>query len=68
MEPFLADLINNKKVPQIIRYIIVLVAVGFIIFIGIGTGLHSEILAGKILGFAIAIVFLVLGILLVIRI
>lgn len=32
MEPFLADLINNNKVPKIIRYLIVILICGFIIF------------------------------------
>ncbi len=31
MEPFIADLINNKKVPKVLRYILVLVLNLFII-------------------------------------
>lgn len=35
MEPFIADLINNSKVPKPIRYAIVKIISIFIIFIGI---------------------------------
>lgn len=68
MEPFLADLINNNKVPKIIRYLIVILICGFIIFLGVFVGINSELLWGKIFGFVLAIVSLILGIILLRRI
>lgn len=32
MEPFLADLINNNKVPKIIRYLIVILILDLLFF------------------------------------
>lgn len=68
MEPYLADLINNPKVPKIIRYIIVLIICGFIVFVGIATSLNSEMLWGKILGFLMVISILIVGIIMMRRI
>ncbi|MEE0060040.1 MAG: hypothetical protein UE295_04350 [Acutalibacteraceae bacterium] len=68
MEPFLADLINCSKVPKIIRYIIVMVVVGFIVGLGICCGFSSPMLWGRIFGFALAVVFLVAGIYMIVKI
>lgn len=65
MEAFLADLINSKRVPKIIRYSIVIIAVGFIIFLGIFAGITSEMLVGNIFGFALTVAGLVAGIYLI---
>lgn len=67
MEPFIADLINNK-VPKPIRYIIVILLVGFIMWVGICVGLHSEMLIGNILGLLIAGIIWLTGIYLLIEI
>ncbi len=62
MEPFLADLINCSKVPKIVRYLIVVLAVAFIVWVGIICVLNSPMLWGKIFGFALAVVFFIIGI------
>lgn len=33
MEPFLADLLTNKNIPKVIRYILLIVVIAFIEFI-----------------------------------
>ena len=68
MEPYIADLINNKKIPKIIRYIIVIIISGFIINIGIECGLHSKLLIGNILGYLVSFIFLLIGLYLLYKI
>lgn len=68
MEPFLADLINNPKVPKPIRYGIVIILNTFIIAIGILCFLKSPFLWGKVFGIILAIVFLGVGIYLCVKI
>ena len=68
MEPYIADLINNKKIPKIIRYIIVIIISGFIIYIGIECGLHSKLLIGNILGYLVSFIFLLIGLYLLYKI
>ena len=68
METYLADLINNDNVPKWIRYLLVIAAVAFIVFVGVSVGLNSEFLVGKIFGFLFAITFFVIGIYLCVRI
>ena len=60
MEPFLADFINNKKIPKLIRYIFVLLLCGFIIFLGLSIVINSELLSGKIFGIILSLVFLII--------
>ena len=60
MEPFIADLINNKKVPKVLRYILVLVLNLFIIFIGISLIILSSLIVGKIFGGFLSDIFIVL--------
>ena len=62
MEPFIAEFINNNKIPKIIRDIIVILICGSIITIGILCGLDSKIIIGNILGFTLAVLFTILGI------
>ena len=68
MEPYIADLINNPKVPKIIRYLIVVIVCAFIIYLGITTFIDSPFIWGKILGIILAIVFLIVGIYLCLKI
>lgn len=68
MESIIADLINNNKVPKPIRYIIVILLVGFIMWVGICVGLHSEMLIGTIFSFLIVGIILLAGIYLLIKI
>ena len=60
MEPFIADLINNKKMPKVLRYILVLVLCLFIIFIGISLIINSSLIVGQIFGGALSAIFIVL--------
>ena len=62
MEGFLADLVNSKRAPKIIRYLIVIITVVFIMLLGLFAGFTSEMLVGNIFGFALAVAGLVAGI------
>lgn len=62
METILADLINNAKVPKIIRYIIVSLVCLFIVFIGIMLAFKSPMVIGKVFGGALSILFLIVWI------
>ena len=57
MEPVIADLINNPKVPKWLRFIIVSVIGGLVIFLGIMLMLKSPMIIGRIFGGALATVF-----------
>ncbi len=50
MEPFLADLINNPKIPKVIRYAIVSVVCLFIFYVGMMCARESPMLIGKAFG------------------
>lgn len=68
MEPFLADLINNKNIPKVVRYILVVLLCTFIIVLGILISLKSELLFGKIFGVILTFIFLVMEVYLIIKI
>ena len=59
MEPFIAVLINNPKAPKWLRYVIVTLVCGFVIFLGVMLALKSPMLIGKIFGGALSVLFLV---------
>ncbi len=58
MEPFIADLINNPKATKWLRYVIVTIVCGFLIFLGVMLALKSPMLVGKIFGGALSAFFL----------
>lgn len=68
MEPFLADLINNKNIPKVVRYILVVLLCTFIIVLGVLLSLKSELLFGKIFGIILTFIFLVMEVYLIIKI
>lgn len=68
MEPFIADLINNPKIPKWLRSIIVTVVCGFVIFLGIMLALKSPMLVGKIFGGALSALFLAAAVYLFVKI
>ncbi len=68
MEPFIADLLKNPKVPKPIKYGIVIISNIFIIIVGISCAIHSPFLCGKIFGIILVIAFLGIGIYLCINI
>ena len=68
MEPYIADLINNSKIPKSIRFLIILILCSFIIFLGIILGLKSPFILGNVFGFLLALAFLVILIYLGIKI
>ena len=47
MEPVIADLINNPKVPKWLRFAIVTLVCGFVVFLGVMLTLKSPMLVGK---------------------
>lgn len=68
MEPFIADLINNPKVPKTIRYGIVTILCLFIFFVGVSCAINSPFMWGRIFGVLLAIVGLIIGIYLFVKI
>ena len=68
MESFIADLINNPKIPKWLRYIIVSVVCGFVIFLGVMLAVKSPMLIGKIFGGILAALFFTAAIYLFIKI
>lgn len=59
MEPFLADLINNPKIPKAIRYAIVAVVIAFVLYIGISVAIVSPMIIGKAFGVILCVLALV---------
>ena len=68
MEPFIADLINNPKVPKWLRYVIVTLVCGFVIFLGVMLALKSPMLVGKIFGGALSVLVLAAAVFLLAKI
>ena len=68
MDDLLELLLNSRRVPKIIKYILVVLIVGFIVWVGISVGLNSLMLWGKIFGFALAGVTFLAGIVWIIKI
>ena len=62
MEPFLADFINNPKIPKFIRYAIVFVLSLFILCIGISCAVGSPMIIGKVFGIVLCILTLMAAI------
>ena len=58
MEPVIVDLINNPKVPKWLRFAIVTLVCGFVVFLGVMLTLKSPMLVGKIFGAVLAVLFL----------
>jgi len=58
MEPFLADLINNPRVPKVIRYVLVSVVSLFILYLGIYCAVASPMVLGKLFGIILCILVL----------
>lgn len=59
MEPFIADLINNPKLPKAVRYAMVTILCLFIMFLGVSCTVSSPFVWGKIFGIILAAVFLI---------
>jgi len=59
MEPFLADLINNPKIPKVIRYALVSVVSLFILYLGINCTLVSPMVIGKVFGVVLSVLILI---------
>ena len=68
MEPLIADLINNPKIPKWLRYVIVSAVCGSVIFLGVMLILKSPVLAGKIFGGVLSALFLAVAVYLFIKI
>lgn len=68
MEPFIADLINNPKIPKWLRYGMVTLCCGFLIFLGVMLIGKSPLLVGKIFGGVLSVLFLAAAICLYVKI
>ncbi len=68
MEPYIADLLNNKKIPKVVRYLITILICGFVVFLGISCALNSEMLWGKIFGWCLTLLMVFVCIFLIIKI
>ena len=68
MEPFLADLINNPKVPKMVKYIAITFVVGFLEFIFIGVAINGVSKIAMPFGITLAIIFFIVYIYLIIKI
>lgn len=68
MNSLLAKLINNRRIPKIIRFIIVCIPVAFIEMVAINLAFKAEMLAGNIFGFVFAVIGLLIGISLIMQI
>ena len=62
LELVFEGLLNSRRVPKIIKYILIILLCGFVIWIGINVGLSSPMLWGKIFGFALAVAFFIIAI------
>ncbi len=58
MEPFLADFLNNPKIPKFIRYAIVAVLGLFILYVGISCAIGSPMIIGRVFGIVLCILTL----------
>ena len=68
MEPFIAGLINNSKVPKWLRFVVVTIACGLVIFLGVMLIIKSPMTAGKIFGGALIALFFAAAVYLFIKI
>jgi len=68
MEPFIADLINNPKIPKIIRILIITIVCLFIIILSISCTINSPFILGKIFGIILTITSLIIEVYLYIKI
>lgn len=68
MEFIIADLINNPKIPKWLRYVIVTVATGFVVFIGVMPIVKSPMMWGKIFGGVLVTLFVLNSIFLYVKI
>ena len=68
MEFIIADLINNPKIPKWLCYVIVTVATGFVIFIGVMPIVKRPMICGKIFGGVLAALFVLNSIFLYVKI
>lgn len=61
-------ILNSRRVPKIIKYIFIILVYGFLVGIGIVVAVNSEMLVGSIIGVAMAILFLLFGLRMLIKI
>lgn len=59
MEPYIADLINNPKVPKIIRYLIVSTLEIFLIGVFVMVGVKNDNIAFKAMFFILTVIIVI---------
>ncbi len=62
LEEVLSEVIGSRKVPKIIRYILLALVIGLLEFIFIAVAINSEMLIGSIICYVLAVAFVVLGV------
>lgn len=68
MEPYLADLINNNKIPKSIRYLLVSIPHLFLISMFILLSINSKNIAGSILFILLTVLFIVTYVFLILKV
>lgn len=68
MEVFFADLIRDSKVPRWLRYILVVIACGFVMFLGVMLMWKSPMTVGRVFGGILAVLFLAAAVFLCVQI
>ena len=61
MEIILSALINDSKAPKWLRYLLVVVVCGLVIFLGVMLALKSPVPAGRVFGALLAALFAAAG-------
>ena len=61
LELLFNGLLNSRRVPKIVIYILIIILFGLLVGVSIFIGVISEMLVGKIICFALAFLFLLLG-------
>lgn len=58
----LSEVLGSRKVPKIIRYILLALVIGFLEFVFIAVAINSDMLIGSIICVILAVAMLVLGV------
>ena len=68
MEFIIAEWINHPKLPTWVRYLLVTVVSGLVVFLGVMLALQSPMLAGRIFGGVLSVLFFVVWIYLIVKV
>ena len=68
MEFIIAEWINHPKLPKWVRYLLVTVVSGLVVFLGVMLALQSPMYAGRIFGGVLSVLFFVVWIYLIVKV